>query len=113
MPHSNIIQQNKIICISFKWEHQNKVRSLTWDEDQEDKTLLQSFMRVVEMADECVAHNGDRYDIKWLRTRCAFHNIYCPDKIDSYDTLKKARKQFNFNSNKLDYIAKFFGLGVP
>jgi predicted RNA-binding Zn-ribbon protein involved in translation (DUF1610 family) len=74
--------------------------------------MLESFMRIVEKADECVAHNGDRYDIKWLRTRCAFHNIYCPDKIDSYDTLKKARKQFNFNSNKLDYIAKFFGLGA-
>ena len=68
-------------------------------------------MEVINGADECVAHNGDRYDIKWLRTRCAYHDITCPDKIDSYDTLKKARKQFNLNSNKLDYIARFFGLG--
>lgn len=68
-------------------------------------------MEVVQSADECVAHNGDKYDIKWLRTRCAYHGIFCPDKIESYDTLKKARKQFNLNSNKLDYIAKFFGLG--
>lgn len=63
------------------------------------------------MADECVAHNGDKFDIKWVRTRCAYHNINYPDKIDSFDTLKKARKQFKLNSNKLDYIAKFFKLG--
>ena len=71
--------------------------------------MLIDFIKEVEKADECVAHNGDRYDIKWLRTRCAKHNIFIPDKIDTFDTLKKARKQFNFNSNKLDYIAKFFG----
>jgi hypothetical protein len=27
------------------------------------------------------------------------------------DTLKWARKYFNFNSNKLDYIAKYLGVG--
>ena len=111
IPHDNIIELNKIICISWKWQDQNKVVSLTWDKDQSDKHMLEMFMKQVELADECVAHNGDKYDIKWLRTRCAYHSIYCPDKIDSYDTLKKARRQFNFNSNKLDYIAKFFGLG--
>jgi len=73
--------------------------------------MLRDFLKVVELADECVAHNGDGYDVKWIRTRCAYHGLYCPDKINSYDTLKKARKQFRLNSNKLDYIAKFFGVG--
>ena len=73
--------------------------------------MLVKFLNLIEQADECVAHNGDGYDIKWIRTRCAFHGLYCPDKINSYDTLKKARKQFRLNSNKLDYIAKFFGVG--
>ena len=82
-----------------------------WDDDHSDKKLLEEFVKVVEIADELVAHNGDNYDIKWLRTRCAFHGIKFPDKIPSYDTLKKARKQFRLNSNKLDYMAKFFGVG--
>lgn len=73
--------------------------------------MLVKFLKIVDQADECVAHNGDGYDIKWIRTRCAYHGLFCPDKINSYDTLKKARKQFRLNSNKLDYIAKFFGVG--
>lgn len=111
IPHDNIIKLNKIICISYKWQDKDKISTLVWDKKQCDKQMLNDFVNVVKAADELVAHNGDNYDIKWLRTRCAFHNIDFPDKIESYDTLKKARKQFRLNSNKLDYMAKFFGVG--
>lgn len=69
-------------------------------------------MEVAMIADELVAHNGDNFDEKWIRTRCLIHGIDCPPKLNSYDTLKKARSHFRFNSNRLDYLGRLlFGEG--
>ncbi len=108
--HDNIIQERAIICICWKWEGQKTVHSVSWDEG-DDKECLKTFMEVALKADEMIGHNGDNFDEKWVRTRCLFHEIPCPPKLNSLDTLKKARTHFKFNSNRLDYIAKFLGLG--
>lgn len=107
-----IIQERRIICISWKWEEEDKVHNLTWDENQCDKQMLVDFMKVANQADEIIAHNGDRFDIKWLRTRCIFHRIPMFPHYRSLDTLKKAKAHFNFQSNRLDYIARFLGVGA-
>jgi uncharacterized protein YprB with RNaseH-like and TPR domain len=110
--HDNIITERAIICICYKWEGNDKVYSLTWDNEQNDKTLLEKFIPIANKADELVGHNGDKYDLPWVRTRCLFHEISLFPKYDTIDTLKYARSKFRFNSNKLDYIAKFLGLGA-
>ena len=108
--HSNNIQERAIICICWKWEGQKEVHSVTWDKGC-DKAALSTFMKIAVTADELIGHNGDNFDEKWIRTRCLLHSIECPPKLDSLDTLKKARQHFRFNSNRLDYIGKFLGLG--
>jgi len=108
--YSNIIKERAIICVCWKWEGSSKVYSLEWDKG-DDKKLLEDFIKVLNNADESIAHNGDRFDIKWLRTRCVFHQIEMPPKIKTLDTLKKARGAFYFNSNRLDYIGDYLGVG--
>jgi Zn finger protein HypA/HybF involved in hydrogenase expression len=108
----NIIKDWRIICISYKWEHEDKVHNLTWDKNQCDKQMLIDFISIMNKADECIAHNGDRFDIKKIRTRCIFHRIPMFPTYKTLDTLKKAKSGFNFNSNRLDYIAKFLGVGA-
>jgi hypothetical protein len=108
----NIIDERKIICISYKWEDSDKIYSLKWDKNQSDKQMLIDFIQQANQADELIAHNGDRFDIKWIRTRCIFHRIPMFPQYKTLDTLKKAKNGFNFNSNKLDYIAQFLGVGA-
>lgn len=108
----NVIQDWKIICISYKWQHEDKVKNLTWDKNKCDKQMLVDFIKIMNEADECIAHNGDRFDIKKIRTRCIYHRIPMFPKYRTLDTLKKAKSGFNFNSNRLDYIAKFLGVGA-
>ncbi|CAB4154236.1 COG3359 Predicted exonuclease [uncultured Caudovirales phage] len=108
----DIIKERAIICVSWKWEDDDKVYNLTWDNKQCDKKLLKDFIKVLNTADEIIAHNGDRFDIKWLRTRCLYHGVEMFPQYQSIDTLKHSKSQFNFNSNKLDYIAKFLGVGA-
>ena len=74
--------------------------------------MLTKFIAVANQADELIAHNGDRFDIKWVRTRCIYHRIPMFPNYKTLDTLKKAKSGFNFNSNKLDYIAQYLGVGA-
>lgn len=106
-----IIEERKIICVSWKWEGEDQVHHLTWDRNKCDKKLLERFMKEMAKADEVIAHNGDRFDIKWLRTRCLYHRLPAFPYYQSLDTLKAAKSHFNFQSNRLDYIAKFLGVG--
>ena len=107
----NIIKERAIICICWKWEDSKEVFEAHWDAKQNDKTLLQKFIKVANEADELVGHNGDRFDLAWIRTRCLYHGIDIFPKYITIDTLKVARQSFKFNSNKLNYIADFLGLG--
>ena len=108
----SIIEERKIICISYKWEHEDKIHRLTWDKDMCDRQMLIDFINVANKADEMVAHNGDRFDIKWIRTRCIYHRVPMFPAYKTLDTLKKAKFGFLFNSNKLDYIAQYLGVGA-
>ncbi len=109
--YENIIKERAIICICYKWDGEKKVSSLTWDGSQDDKAMLKSFIKVADSADELVGHNGDRFDLTWIRTRCLFHGISVFPNYVTIDTLKAARQKFRFNSNRLDYIGKFLNLG--
>jgi DNA polymerase elongation subunit (family B) len=109
--YENIIKERAVICVAYKWEGSDKIKCLTWDKDQCDKELLQKIVPIMESADEIIAHNGDNFDIKWLRTRCLFHRIPCSPFLTTIDTLKEAKKLFKFNSNRLDYISKFLNHG--
>lgn len=104
-----IIEERRIICISYKFEHE-KVKTITWNNGC-DKKLVEKFVKVANTADILIAHNGDRFDLPWFRTRCIYHGVEFPPKPITIDTLKRVRGNFRFNSNKLDYIAKFLGVG--
>ena len=107
--HDNIIKERAIICICYKWQDKKEVYSLHWDATQCDKTMLQKFIQVANECDELVGHNGDKFDLAWIRTRCLFHGVDMFPTYATIDTLKQARSKFKFNSNKLDYIAKYLG----
>lgn len=108
----NIIKERAIICIAYKWVGEDKTHALTWDNNQDDKTMLEKFIKVANEADEIIGHNGDKFDLPWIRTRCLYHRVPIFPNYTTLDTLKNARSKFRFNSNKLDYIAKFLGIGA-
>jgi len=106
-----IIDERRIISVSWKWEGENKVYHMDWGNEKCDKRIVEKLSLLMDEADEVVTHNGDRFDIPWLRTRALYHGVSFNTYIKSLDTLKKVKASFNFQSNKLDYIASFLGLG--
>lgn len=109
--HDNILHERAIICIGYKWEGESKVHALTWDDDQSDREMLATFLEVAAEADELVAHNGDRFDLPWVKARCAHHGLPTFPTYKTVDTLQWAKRRFLFNSNRLDYLGAFLGLG--
>jgi len=109
IPHDNIITEPQIICICYKWNDEDEVHSLDWGKRRSDKTLLKKFIKIANKADQLIGHNGDNFDLKWVKTRCLIHRIPTFPKYQTMDTLKQARSNFRFQSNKLDYISKVLG----
>lgn len=105
----DIVREKEIICISYKWQYEDKVHSLDWRKGE--KQMLKEFVKVIGEADEIIGHNGDKFDIKFLRTRCLYHGVLMFPNYRTLDTLKKARGSFLFASNKLDYLGKFTRIG--
>ena len=109
--YSNIIKERAIICICYKWEDEKEVHSLQWDSKQNDKVMLEKFIGIANQSNELCGHNGEKFDLAWIRTRCLFHRIPMFPNYTTIDTLKIARSKFRFNSNRLNYIADFLGFG--
>ncbi len=110
LPHDSIIKERAIICVCYKWEGEDKVHSIQWNKG-DDKELLVKFAKIIDSADEVIGQNSDRFDIKWLRARCIYHDIPVSVKFNSLDTMKMAKAGFYFNSVKLDYMGQFLGVG--
>lgn len=103
--------QPKIICISWKWHNSNEVFTVDWGVEKDDKELLKTFIKELNKADFIVAHNGDKFDLPWIRTRALYHRLPMLPKYKSVDTLKIARYTHKFPSNRLDDLANYLGLG--
>jgi len=104
-----ITKERAIICVSYKWLGEDEVYNLNWDKEQSDHFLVEQFIETLNEADLIVAHNGDNFDLKWLRTRALYHRLKMLPSYKQFDTLKIARSKLYLNSNKLDYISKFLG----
>lgn len=104
-----IKEHKQIFCICYKWQGDDTVHCL--DYRMGEKEMIKQFIRIMGEAHECIAHNGDRFDVKEIRTRAIYYGLLMFPQYRTLDTLIKSRRYFNFASNKLDYIGKYLGLG--
>jgi hypothetical protein len=111
-----IVQDWHLISWSAKWLFDSSIMSeaITSEEakNHNDERICVSVWSLLDTADIVVTHNGNGFDLKRLNTRFLYHGMNPPKPCQSIDTLKIAKDQFNFSSNKLDYINEFLGLPI-
>lgn len=102
----------QIISVAWKWlgDKKTHVRSLNSYKGDE-KRLCQNIWELFDDADIVVAHNGDKFDQKKVRTRLLYHGFEPPSPFAEVDTLKVAKKYFKFNSNRLDDLGEYLEVG--
>ncbi len=104
IPYQNVVVPWQLISIAWKWAGESKVHSLRAKKGN-DKKIAKRFYQEIIKADYVVGHNSDKFDIKRFNTRLILNNLPpLPSKIASIDTLKLARKNFAFTSNRLGYL---------
>ncbi len=109
---SQLISNWYILTWAAKWIYDSKVLSdkLTPEEalDEDDERVCQSLWKLLDEADIVIAHNGDKYDLSRIRSRFLVHDMLPPSFYKQIDTLKIARKEFDFPRNDLNSLAAVF-----
>jgi predicted RNA-binding Zn-ribbon protein involved in translation (DUF1610 family) len=106
-----------IICFTVKWENGKTLTYALPDfkrykkNKEDDCELVRALWEVVNNADLIIAHNGDEFDLKKANARFIYHRLSPPPPYKTVDTLKVARKYFQFDSNKLDELGSYLRLG--
>lgn len=78
--------------------------------DENDSRITIDLWDFLDEADIVITHNGERFDIPKINSRFLLNKLSPPSSYKQIDTLKVARKEFGFISNKLDDLAKIFDL---
>lgn len=106
-----------IISAAWRWEGEPQKDThcviVTPEEAKEsdDRRVVEVIRDLLDEADIVVAHNGDRFDKKKLNARLVKHGLTPPQPPRPIDTLKVARGNFTFNSNRLDALGQYLGVG--
>ena len=117
----NIVWTTKhwyMLSFAYKWlgEKSVKVKSLIDYEmykknPENDYMLVKDLWELFNEADIVVAHNGVAFDTKKTYARFIHHKFPPPSPVKEIDTKLIAKKHFKFDSNKLDDLGDYLGIG--
>jgi uncharacterized protein YprB with RNaseH-like and TPR domain len=78
-------------------------RGEPWD----DGELVKKIYELLLEADYIVFHYGDRFDLKFVKSKMIRHGLYMP-KVQTVDTWMVARTNLLLQRNSMDNLADFF-----
>lgn len=116
---NSLLGERYIICAAWKWSDEKKVHAVSVLDDpkryrkdpHDDKHVVAALRDVMLEADLAVHHKGDSFDRPYLNTRMLAHGMPMLPPLTSVDTYKVAKANFFLNSNSLNYLGKFLGVG--
>lgn len=107
-----------MLTFAYKWLDEKKTycRSLPdyplyKKEKENDRELVKELWNLFNEADIIVAHNGNSFDIKKANARFVKHGLTPPSASKYIDTKLEAKKYLKMDSNKLDDLGDYFGIG--
>lgn len=78
------------------------------DDVRNDKETLKIIHSLLDECDVAITQNGIRFDIPKLNARFLKHGMKPTSSFRNIDTLRIAKRYFNFSSNKLAYMTDQF-----
>lgn len=108
--HTQLIDEFKIISISYKWLGQDEVFSLEWNSKHSDESLMRRFLPIYNQADMVIGYNNDKYDNRWINTRAAKYGLEVNTFVKSFDLYKQVKRLMYLPSYSMKYVAQYFGV---
>jgi DNA polymerase elongation subunit (family B) len=109
--HKQILSPNKIICLAWEEETTKKGGILYWDDNQDDKEIVEAFQEIAANYDMVIGQNSDKFDNRHVAARLAYHSSKPLHISTSEDTYKQTKKSLALPAYNLDYLGNYFGVG--
>lgn len=108
-----------MLCYAAKWLDKKKIMTSKLTDfpsrfkknKEDDLGVVKELWKLLDEADIVIAHNGVAFDVKKTYARFIYHGLPPPSPFKQIDTIKEARKYFKFNSNRLDDLGAYLGVG--
>lgn len=106
-----IIEPTEMLCFGAKWLGQKKVtfRSV---QHHGKKQMLEDLHKLMEEADLLVGWNSAAFDHKHINREFLENGLVPPSPVKDLDLMSITKANFQFPSNKLDYVAQRLGVGA-
>ena len=113
-----ILDSSKIISVSWKELHSEETHVKCIADYKgykkgvvDDKALVTEIWEVLDEADVVIGHHSDAFDLKRLNARFVYHGLGAPSAYTTVDTCTSAKKYFKFDSNSLNNLGLYLGVG--
>lgn len=118
IPWRMIGQPSRMICWAAKWYDSEDIvfrgefdfheRRLT---ESARRRMLEEAWSLLDQADVVVGFNSRRFDTRHLATEFLLEGFGPPSTYKHVDLYQIAKREFIFESNSLDYVARRLGVG--
>lgn len=99
----------RMICFAAKWHDKNKVEFYSEHHDGHEEMVLRAYW-LLDEADVVVGWNSRAFDVKHFNREFALLKLPPPSPYKQIDLMLEVRKNFRMTSNKLAFVADYFGL---
>jgi hypothetical protein len=105
------IRQPQLMCYSWKELGERNVHFVSRHDFKTYHAFVKSLQELLDSADVTIAHNGGSFDDKMANRFFVTEGINPPKPRKTVDTKREAKRWFRFDSNSLDDLGQFLGLG--
>jgi len=113
-----IIEPSKIISFAHKnlGDKKVQVRAVSdfdgYEPDKiNDEQLIRYAWDVLDRSDIVIGHHSNKFDLPKLNARFVYYGLNAPSHYESVDTKAQASRHFKFDSNSLNNLGHYLGVG--
>jgi uncharacterized protein YprB with RNaseH-like and TPR domain len=107
---NQIIKSTEMMCFGAKWLGQKSVTFKSVHHDGK-KAMLEELHKLMDEADVLVGWNSAAFDHKHISREFLENQMSPPSPVKDLDLMTIVKANFQFPSNKLDYVAQKLGAG--
>lgn len=106
-----IIKPTEMLCFGARWLGKKQVIFKSVHHDGK-KGMLEELHKLMEEADVLVGWNSAAFDHKHINREFLENGMQPPSPVKDLDLMSVTKANFQFPSNKLDYVAQRLGVGA-
>lgn len=99
----------RMICFAAKWHHEKKVQFYSEFHNGREEMIRKAY-ELFDDADIVIGWNSKGFDVKHFKREFAKEGLTSPSPFKQIDLMHEVRREFRMTSNKLAFVAEYFGL---